>query len=101
MSADRKPQGTVQIALRISPSLRERIKFAADENNRSVNSELVATLEEKYPAPTFDPEAAAREYRDLALVLAFAAATDEERAKAVERLNELDRLYKQATGEDI
>lgn len=51
MSDDRTDQGTVQIALRISPELRERIKAAAEENNRSVNKELTATLEERYPAP--------------------------------------------------
>lgn len=55
MTADRSPKGTVQIALRISPELRERIKLEADENNRSVNSELTATLEERYPPPV-DPE---------------------------------------------
>ncbi|MEB3419896.1 Arc family DNA-binding protein [Salipiger marinus] len=51
MPTDRAQMPTVQIALRISPSLRNRIKAAATENNRSVNSELSATLEEKYPAP--------------------------------------------------
>lgn len=54
MADDAKQQGTVQIALRISPDLRERVKAAADANNRSVNSELTATLEEKYPAPSVD-----------------------------------------------
>lgn len=56
MTQDSKPQGTVQIALRISPDLRERVKVAADANNRSVNSELTATLEEKYPSPREDME---------------------------------------------
>ncbi|ATQ56211.1 Arc family DNA-binding protein [Paracoccus yeei] len=51
MTDDTKPQGTVQIALRISPDLRERVKAAAEANNRSVNSELTAALEERYPAP--------------------------------------------------
>jgi hypothetical protein len=49
MSADQNSKATVQIALRISPELRERVKSAAENNNRSVNSELTATLEEKYP----------------------------------------------------
>lgn len=43
-------QGTVQIALRITPDLRERIKAAADARQRSVNSELTATLERAYPS---------------------------------------------------
>lgn len=49
MTADQTGKGTVQIALRISPGLRERIKSAAEANSRSVNSELTATLEDKYP----------------------------------------------------
>ncbi|NDV52157.1 Arc family DNA-binding protein [Salipiger sp. PrR003] len=51
MPTERSQLPTVQIALRITAGLRNRIKAAAAENNRSVNSELVATLEEKYPAP--------------------------------------------------
>lgn len=51
MTDDAKPQGTVQIALRISPDLRARVKAAADANNRSVNSELTVALEERYPPP--------------------------------------------------
>lgn len=31
--------------------MRDRIKAAAEANNRSMNAEIVATLEEKYPAP--------------------------------------------------
>ena len=65
MSDDHKPQGTVQIALRISPDLRERVKAAADANNRSVNSELTATLEEKYPAPSSDADIAVATWHAL------------------------------------
>ena len=54
MADDGTDQGTVQIALRIAPDLRERIKAAAEANNRSVNKELTATLEERYPAPVPD-----------------------------------------------
>lgn len=43
-------QGCVQIALRISPGLRDRIKAAAKSNGRSVNRELVATLDREYPS---------------------------------------------------
>lgn len=39
--------------------MRDRIKVAADANNRSMNAEIVATLQEKYPAPiTGDRQAA-------------------------------------------
>lgn len=34
--------------------MRDRIKAAAEANNRSMNAEIVATLEEKYPAPALD-----------------------------------------------
>lgn len=37
--------------VRMPEGLRDRIKAAADANGRSQNSEIVATLEEKYPAP--------------------------------------------------
>ncbi|TNH41266.1 Arc family DNA-binding protein [Paracoccus haeundaensis] len=43
-----------QIVIRPPAGMRERIKAAADANNRSMNAEIVATLEEKYPAPAFD-----------------------------------------------
>lgn len=40
--------------LRLPDGMRDRIKAAAAENNRSMNAEIVATLEEKYPPP--DPQ---------------------------------------------
>lgn len=44
--------GVVPLMVRVPEDLRDRIKAAADANGRSQNSEIVATLEEKYPAPT-------------------------------------------------
>jgi len=41
----------VPLMVRVPEDLRDRIKTAADANGRSQNSEIVATLEEKYPAP--------------------------------------------------
>lgn len=35
--------------LRLPDGMRDRIKGAAEVNNRSMNAEIVATLEEKYP----------------------------------------------------
>ncbi|MEI1249241.1 Arc family DNA-binding protein [Rhizobium aouanii] len=40
--------------LRMPDGLRKRIKREAEKNNRSMNSEIVATLEEAYPARAFD-----------------------------------------------
>lgn len=37
------------------PGMRDRIKAAAEANNRSMNAEIVATLEKEYPEPK--PEA--------------------------------------------
>lgn len=41
--------------LRLPDGMRDRIKAAAEAANRSMNSEIVATLEERYPAP-FKPD---------------------------------------------
>jgi DNA polymerase II large subunit len=36
--------------LRLPNGMRDRIKFAADKNGRSMNAEIVSTIEAKYPA---------------------------------------------------
>lgn len=40
--------------VRMPPDLKERVERAAKANNRSMNAEIVATLEEKYPPPSLD-----------------------------------------------
>jgi hypothetical protein len=45
--------------IRLPDGMRDRIRAAAVRNNRSMNAEVVATLEEKYPPPQIDEE----EYR--------------------------------------
>lgn len=40
-----------QFMLRLPDGMRDRIRAAAEVANRSMNAEIVATLEEKYPAP--------------------------------------------------
>lgn len=37
--------------VRMPSGMRDRIKIEAERNNRSMNAEIVATLEEKYPEP--------------------------------------------------
>ncbi|SDX21274.1 Arc family DNA-binding protein [Roseicitreum antarcticum] len=50
--SDGKPgRGSDQFALRLPDGMRDRIKAAADTNNRSMNAEIVATLERAYPVP--------------------------------------------------
>jgi hypothetical protein len=45
--AQRKKQD--QFIVRLPDGMRDRIKSAADKNGRSMNAEIVATLEEAYP----------------------------------------------------
>jgi hypothetical protein len=60
--------------LRLPDGMRDRIKAAAEANNRSMNAEIVATLQEKYPEPTTD---------DLRVFLEeFRARLDEVRSEA-------------------
>ena len=48
--ADSRPgRSSDQFALRFPDGLRDRIKAAADANERSMNSEIVSTLAEHYP----------------------------------------------------
>ncbi|MES2665421.1 MAG: Arc family DNA-binding protein [Pseudomonadota bacterium] len=45
--------------LRLPEGMRDRIKAAADQNGRSMNAEIVATLDERYPSPeSFDASVA-------------------------------------------
>jgi hypothetical protein len=49
-----------QYMVRFPEGLRDRIKDAANANGRSMNSEIVATLEEKYPPETVDLDVVSR-----------------------------------------
>lgn len=44
----------VQVNFRMPVDLRDRIRAASESNNRSLNAEIVAALEEKYPALDLD-----------------------------------------------
>jgi hypothetical protein len=48
---DSSPKQVPPYGLRMPPDLKDRVASAASANNRSMNAEIVATLEEKYPAP--------------------------------------------------
>ncbi|MGI3128223.1 Arc family DNA-binding protein [Nitratireductor sp. PBL-C9] len=69
--------------LRFPDGMRGRIKAAAEANNRSMNAEIIATLEEAYPENEFD----------LAALLSKLSAvlhddvSEEERRRAVEHAN--------------
>lgn len=51
MAEDQNRTYDAQYLLRLPSDLRDRIKEAASTNTRSMNAEIVATLEEAYPAP--------------------------------------------------
>jgi len=48
---ERTPQSKDKFIVRLPNGLRDRIKIAAHANGRSMNSEVVAVLEERFPAP--------------------------------------------------
>lgn len=54
MSESQNRTLTEQFMLRLPDGMRDRIKAAAEANGRSMNSEIVATLEEKYPSRSAD-----------------------------------------------
>lgn len=49
---DSSPKQEPPYGLRMPPDLKARVKLAAEANNRSMNAEIVATLEAAYPAPS-------------------------------------------------
>lgn len=63
--------------VRMPPGMRDRIAAAATANNRSMNSEIVAALEERYPAS--DP------LREAEILLRAMSPEDRERAVAILR----------------
>lgn len=90
-----------QFPLRLPDGMRDRIKSAAEANNRSMNAEIVATLEEKYPAPAAKAEDIAREYREIAM-LALDPDTPQSVSKTlIDRMNDLDRAYRDMTGKQL
>jgi hypothetical protein len=74
--------------LRLPDGLRERIKNVAAANNRSMNSEIVAALEEKYPAPNLTLDQVFSLIGKINL-----AETNEQRDKLIVEANEILRSY--------
>ena len=77
---DSAPKQEPPYGLRMPPDLKARVKAAAEANNRSMNAEIVATLEEKHPAPAPRDDLSSHlvEWRDR-----IAAATSDDQAKAL------------------
>lgn len=55
MAQESESRSLDKVIVRLPDGMRDRIKSAAEANNRSMNAEIVATLEEKYPAPKKNP----------------------------------------------
>lgn len=51
---DQSAQNQDKFIVRLPTGLRDRIRLAAETNHRSMNAEVVALLEENYPAPAPD-----------------------------------------------
>lgn len=49
--SDSSPKQIPPFGLRMPPDLKARVQAAAEGHNRSMNAEIIATLEEKYPPP--------------------------------------------------
>lgn len=59
MKNPRTSAASDQFQLRLPEGMRDRIKAAADRHGRSMNAEIVSTLEDKYPAHHLDAAAVA------------------------------------------
>jgi len=85
MADEEKRTLSDKFMLRLPDGMRDRIKLAADANNRSMNAEIVATLEEKYPG-----RSALEDFKDILEAFADIAAR-----AADPNLNEQDRALVQ------
>lgn len=87
-------RGSDQFVLRLPDGMRDRIKAAAERNNRSMNAEIVATLEEKYPKPNLD-------YILGPLADAYADASPDERRRILRDLIGLVKREWALAGPDV
>ncbi|MCV2446668.1 Arc family DNA-binding protein [Paracoccus sp. DMF] len=87
-----------QVNIRMPEDLRERIKSAADGNNRSMNAEIVVALEDRYPAPPtfYDTEkvhAIIAEMRELLAILQAPAIEADRKQRAQNKIDQLETEY--------
>lgn len=76
-------RGADQYMLRFPPGLRDRIKAAAEDHGRSMNEEIIRTLEKEYP----EPWSLDQRFGDLAaLMRAFRSVRGHE--KAIDAISE-------------
>lgn len=91
MSETKPGRGSDQFPLRLPDGMRDRIKAAASDNGRSMNSEIVAALEEKYPER--DPLQEVSGMFDLVAALAQqdTKITEDERSLCLKEIQELKK----------
>lgn len=75
--------------LRIPVDLKDRIKRAASENNRSISAEIIFALEQTYPAPA--PASEIQKKLDRVIAKWESASSDEDRAELVDHLTQIRR----------
>lgn len=80
-----------QFIVRLPDGMRDRIKAAAEANNRSMNAEVVASLEKEYPAP-IKSTADAKTFFEM-MEMIETAPTENERNRLMDEANrELELL---------
>ncbi len=79
---ERKAQDQDKFIIRLPDGMRDRIKAEADRNGRSMNAEIVATLENRYPEPLISKEDFAEEVLKMSQ-----APTAEERDRQIDAFN--------------
>jgi hypothetical protein len=84
-------------ALRIPIDLKERIKRAAAENNRSISAEIVFALETQYPKPS--PVSELQRKLDRIIEQIASAEDDEHRSDVADQLEHLRRRLSGAVEE--
>lgn len=82
-----------QFVVRLPDGMRDRIKAAADANNRSMNAEIVSALELAYPAPE-DPA----HIRQIILMLSKFEVRSEEDHNFIDRVS--GRIGKELSDEE-
>lgn len=83
-SAPQKPpQPQDKYVLRMPDGLRGRIKRVAADNNRSMNAEIIATLEERYPPDGMDIEMLTKFLQSFSAI-----ENDEERQEYLDLVND-------------
>lgn len=90
-------RGSEQVMIRLPEGMRDRIKLQSEKNNRSMNAEIVATLEYAYPADKFDEAFFMVEFfRPILSMPVLSPKDKEERRSKVEKANDYLSQFEEA-----